>query len=572
MTAGRPYARLVGLWGVITALRWLAALPITEPRIFRDELLHWEMAKAFAAHQPFVFFGHPIDYPAFLYPAVLSLVFHVAHGRLAFDLARGLNAALMSAAVFPAYALGGELAGPAAALACAALAGLTPDGVYSALIMEESLYYPLFVLSSWLCFRVLVRGSARDAVWCGVALCLTYFAKPLALLLVATYGVAVGAWGVLELRGREPLRRRAVALLTRLVPIVMFGAALVVRHALATRGGPTEGAPSELLLSRFYAEELGGALLPPLGPLAVVAVTLLAALALGLGAAPVSALFSRWSGPRDRVRGWLVGFTVLAVTVHVVAGARHTLLLNDTLRPHERYLFALGPLVLTAFLTEAGPRIGWAATALVVGAIVVAIGPLGHLTLSTATTIDAPSLTAPWLLRRSLGPVPAALLAGAAALAVTWGAVRARGRLWLRVAWLAALPLLLNAGWYWDFYRQTYLNATSQLVRGLEERVTPTQRLAVVVADTSATQQRLVLYLRFWLGDRMTAYWGGNGDARWYTDANGTGDAAARSGARYLVLQEGGSACPAGRPVSGLEPAASLRVAVLEVPDAGCGR
>src|SRR6185437_9188496 len=133
----RPAARLAGLWAILTALRWLAALPITEPRIFRDELLHWQMAKAFAAHQPFLFMGHPVDSPAVLYPAALSIVFHLTDPRLSFLLAQGLNAAFASAVVFPAYGLAREFGGPAAALAAAAVAGLAPGGVYSALIMEE---------------------------------------------------------------------------------------------------------------------------------------------------------------------------------------------------------------------------------------------------------------------------------------------------------------------------------------------------------------------------------------------------------------------------------------------------
>ena len=85
--------RLLCLWLGTTGLRWLIALPITEPRIFRDELLHWEMAKAVVAHQPFLLFGQPVDTPAVLYPLVLSVVFWVDHARLAFDLARGINAA-----------------------------------------------------------------------------------------------------------------------------------------------------------------------------------------------------------------------------------------------------------------------------------------------------------------------------------------------------------------------------------------------------------------------------------------------------------------------------------------------
>ena len=59
-----------------------------------------------------------------------------------------------------------------------------------ALRMEESAYYPLFVASAWLCWRVLVRGRWDDAAACALALGLTYFAKPLAVPLVAEIGRA----------------------------------------------------------------------------------------------------------------------------------------------------------------------------------------------------------------------------------------------------------------------------------------------------------------------------------------------------------------------------------------------
>jgi hypothetical protein len=121
-------------------LRWLAALPITEPRIFRDELLYWQMAKAFAVHQPFLFFSQLIDYPAILYPTLISVAFHL-NQMAAFHLAQGLNALLVSAVVFPAYGLAREFRGPTQSLAAAALAGLISGGVYSTLVVEENLNY-----------------------------------------------------------------------------------------------------------------------------------------------------------------------------------------------------------------------------------------------------------------------------------------------------------------------------------------------------------------------------------------------------------------------------------------------
>ena len=60
--------------------------------------------------------------------------------------------------------------------------------------------------------------------------------------------------------------------------------------------------------------------------------------------------------------------------------------------------------------------------------------------------MDAPSLAIIWAGRRGLGSGLICLLTVGAAAAVLIGAVRARGSLLARVAWIAALPLALNLG------------------------------------------------------------------------------------------------------------------------------
>ena len=575
MTGPRTLVRLIGLWAALTGVRWLAALPITEPRIFQDELLHWQLAKAFALHEPFVLFGHSIrDYPAVLYPAILSLVFHLADAGRAFDLARGVNSALFSAVVFPAYGLAREFGGPGAALAAAALAGLVPGGIYSALIMEESLYYPLFVLSCWMCFRVLARGGAKDAAVCAVALCVTYFAKPLALPLVLAYALAVVGWLALELRRNASPGHLGPAFAARLAPLIVFGAAVVVRHTMSA-GGAGLSSPSEVVFSRFYADESQGPLLPRLVPLAKVVCALVTALALGTGVAPLAGFLSvRRSILEDRERAGFVALAGLVLGIYLLAIARHTLNLNAVPRPHERYMFPVAPLLFTMFLTGPTLRIRPGAVAVVLAAIVLTLGPLGSLMLTNVRTIDAPSLTVPWLVRRGLrSGREATLLIGSAALLVTWGAARVRGRPWASFAWLAGFLLILNVGWYRDLYRQTYLNATSRLVHGLEARLGPTRRVTVIVQDKGSPLMLLTLYSKFWLGARATAYWAGDGPAPWYTDGSTPAlEAASRTNPAYLIAgRQFGALCPDARSAPGLDPGPTTPVVVLEVPETGCG-
>ncbi|HEX7980848.1 MAG TPA: hypothetical protein VF461_19740 [Gemmatimonadaceae bacterium] len=51
-TKCRELAQVVALWLALAAVRWLAALPVVQPRIFRDELLHWQLARSFVTLRP----------------------------------------------------------------------------------------------------------------------------------------------------------------------------------------------------------------------------------------------------------------------------------------------------------------------------------------------------------------------------------------------------------------------------------------------------------------------------------------------------------------------------------------
>jgi hypothetical protein len=259
------------------------------------------------------------------------------------------------------------------------------------------------------------------------------------------------------------------------------------------------------------------------------------------------------------------------VGLYLLTVARHPLAYQDNPRVHERYLFPVGPLVITAFLAAPSRHIGRTATVAVLAAILLTVGPLGHLVLTHFTWVDAPSLTAPWLARRALrSGSAAAILIGSMALLVIIGVRRARGGALPGFAWLAGLLLLLNAGWYAELYHQTHLNATVRVVHNLQARLGPTDRITVV-QDGSVPLERLCEYLKFWLDSPVTGYWVGNGSPSYYADLSGPPeDAADRTGPSYIVAPRGFEAlCPRARSVPGFEPNPS-RIVVLKVPKSGC--
>ena len=230
----------------------------------------------------------------------------------------------------------------------AALAGLAPGGVYSVFIMEENPYYSAVRREL---LAVLARAGLRPMARRGGlrrALGLTYFAKPLAVPLVAAYAGVVLLWALTELRARREPRDKAAALAVRLAPVAAFGAMLVVRHALTTRGA--DATQSGVVLGRFYSDELGGALLPPIKPFTAVVLSLAFALAFGVAIAPLVALLGGWRARiADRRRLWLAVLAIGVATVYVLAAARHTMVINRHPRIHERYPFAVGPLSSRCF-------------------------------------------------------------------------------------------------------------------------------------------------------------------------------------------------------------------------------
>jgi len=570
----REGAQVVTVWLVLAALRWLAALPVRQPRIFRDELLHWQLAQSFVTHRPFLVSGEAVDYPAVLYPALLSLGLHTRDAHLAFHLAQGLNALMVSAVVLSAYALARELSDHRDALGVAVLAGLAPAGGYSLFIMEENLYYPLFVLSCWLCWRVLVHGRVRDAAWCALALSLTYFAKPLAVPLVAAYAGVALLWGVTELRSMGLERRSLTALALRLAPVMAFGALLLLRHALTTHG--VDETRTGAVLGRFYTDELAGALLPPLKPMFRVIVSLSLALAAGVAIAPAVALLDGWRERRvDPRRLWLAVLTICVSAVYVLAAARHTMLLNAAPKIHERYLFAVGPLLIALFLTARGPTLGAGTIAAACVAIAAVVARFAETMLPANTWVNAPSLTLPWLLyARTSSGLAVALLAAAAAGAICWGA-RSREQLRgaLRVGTLAATLVVLNVTWYAFVYRiQGNLLPLERTLHEMETLAPGDARIVTVVPADAEPMSALSYHGKFWLGERLTVYWTGAADAPWYVDARGDAtEVVARTRATHLIGLPGVEAlCPGGATLPTSSAGDGLDVRIVAVPSSGC--
>jgi uncharacterized membrane protein len=346
-----------------------------------------------------------------------------------------------------------------------------------------------------------------------------------------------------------------------------------VRHALTARG--VDESQSGVVLGRFYTDELAGALIPPIKPMARVILSLAVSLALGVGIAPVVALLGRWREQRtDPRRLWLAAFAVAATAIYVLAAARHTMVINPVAKIHERYVFAVGPMFLALFITS---RRAIGVTPIVVTCVLLGaiIARIGETTLPSNTWVNAPSLLLPWLVYTKTNRLVAALLVGAGAAALCF-ALRSRERVHdaLRFGVLAAAIVALNVAWYAFIYHiQTNLASTEQKIR-LLETLPAGARITAVVPAHADPMAALSTWGKFWLDDRLTVYWTGADRPPWYVDARGAqSEVIARTRPAYRVGLPGlETLCPIGAIQSTRMAGDTVAVHVVTVPSTGCTR
>ncbi len=413
-----PRRVLLALFALAATAHALASLAHVTPAIFTDELLHSKLAQSFAAGDPFSIRGERFLFPAPL-PALLQapawLFGSVPFG---YEVAKVLNALVMSSAVFPAYWLARRFTRVSWALGAAALAVAAPAMLYHAYLLSEALAYPVFLLAAAVMVRALDTPSRR---W-GLAV------VGVSLLAVATrtqFAVLPAAFALAAFTGgRRPLRFHAL-------PLAAF--AVLGGIVLATRGaalGPYESAQELQYGVGSIVKWAGstGMLLPFAAGLVVVP-----------GAVLGLALLVR--SRADRAVGVFMlalgGLVLLAAGV-VAAG--------DAARPLERYAIYLPPLAAVLFFLYAERGAPWRrvyialAVVLALGAWAVPYGTLADFRFSfDSPTLSAYGTLANWFDHANASTVFAGGAFFAGALVAT---VRLRPRLVPAVALASLVPLM----------------------------------------------------------------------------------------------------------------------------------
>jgi hypothetical protein len=417
------------LFVAATAYHFLQSRGHATPTVFNDELLYAKLSQSIAAGHGLAIRGEPFFFPAPLAPLVQAPAWLLSSTTDAYAAAKLLNAAVMSAAVFPAYWLARSVVRPSFALLTGAAAVATPAMVYHGYLMSEALAYPVFLLAVAVLAKAVAEPSPRLTVAvpavCAVAVAtrVQFLVLPLAYLAA----VAVCARGAYR---RHALPAALTALLVAAL-VVIPGA--LGQYGEATHLGHAPGAIAHWALTTGY-------LLP---------------FSLGLAVVPGALFGLQFMLARPRVPiERAVGVLTVACTV-LFLGQAALVAAGEADRPLERYLFYVTPLVFVAFFVYAergGPgRLQYVA-ATCGGALAISLVSLAGLTGTAAYFFDSVTLSGFARASYLLGLTKASLLYSLVPLALAvlaWAfPLRRRGAPELFAALAIGLALAVGAGVY----------------------------------------------------------------------------------------------------------------------------
>ena len=376
---------LIGLFGVAALYHWAQSLGHATPAVFTDELMFSELARSLAGGDGLTVRGEHFPFPSFL-PALVQAPVWLLEGAAAYGAAKALNAVLMCAAVFPAWALARLVVRPAYAFGVAAAAVAGGAMLYHSYLTSEALAFPVFLLAVFVSVRAVAEPSLR---WDALAV----LVLGAAVLTRAQFVVLPLAFVLTVLLVGRPVRRHALALsaFACLAAAGLIGGAAL----LGFYGGARELDYPVLETLRWSGWTAG--LLPFAAGMVVVPGAVM-----GLGFAVAR--------PRRRAEaafGVMSSILLVALPLQgglIAAGEAH--------RPMERYVFYAVPLMFAAFflyVERGAPRRRlYAATALSLGGLALVV-PFSTLALEPFA-FDSPTLSAVAAAGRELSSGDAAAL------------------------------------------------------------------------------------------------------------------------------------------------------------------
>ncbi|MGZ4358092.1 MAG: ArnT family glycosyltransferase [Gaiellaceae bacterium] len=329
LAAGYPL--IVGYLVLLTLYAWQTTRHST-PWLFTDELQWAELARGIAHH------GHPelrlhrVPFRSF-YPYFIAPAWWLGGSSPAYAAAKYLNAAAMTASIFPAYALARLFVPRWPAVCCGFAAAVIPELAYTGLLIPEPLAYPWSTLTLWLVARALLRRNWRATAVALLAVVVAPAVRSELSVLAPAGAIAVAIVFATSARSRRVIgawtRRDRVGAVTLLVLATIWCDALLIHHSNAWRIGT-------YFHHRMFTYGLWA----------------FGAFAIGVGVVPVFATLAWLLGARLRrldERVLFASITGCVIAFGLYTGAKASYLSTIlAVRVEERNLIYLAPLAFVA--------------------------------------------------------------------------------------------------------------------------------------------------------------------------------------------------------------------------------
>ena len=383
------WAWLVGLVALSTAIRYVFTRQTVAPWIMVDELIYSELAKSFAATGHFLVRDHSTGSYGYVYPILIAPAWAAFKAVPdAYAAAKGINSLVMSLAAVPAYFLARRVLGQWLSLAAAALAVAIPSMVYTATLMTENAFYPIFLTFVLVLVIWLDRPTVANTLILLGLVVVAYLTRQQAIALlpaILTAPLLVG--------GRELFRRYQL-----MYTIVAAGVLLVVVEQLA-RGRSVFGilGAYQVASTSHYS----------VGEVTRWFLYHVSELDLSLGVLPFAALLVLAFGLRGLGRPQKI-FVAAAVSVSFWVVLEVAIFASEqSFRVEERNMFYVAPLFLIALLVwiDRGLPRGtvWATAAIILAAALPGALPYSRYIGLNAISDTIALLPLGWLVEQGLG-------------------------------------------------------------------------------------------------------------------------------------------------------------------------
>jgi hypothetical protein len=402
------WAWLAGIVIVSTLVRYVLGRGTVAPWIMIDELIYSELAKSLAESGRFLIRGEATAAYGIVYPALIAPAWALFESvPQAYAAAKAINALVMSLAAIPAYFLARRVLAEPLALLAAALTVAVPSMVYTATLMTENAFYPLFLAAALAMVLWLERPTPlRTAIVLGASL-VAYLTRQQALALLPALLTAP-----LLVAGRAAFRRYALV-----YGLAAAGVAGILVVQVARGRSP---------LGVFGAYEVAGRADYSATEIAKWFVYHVGELSLALGVIPFAALVLLALMPRQLTESDRV-FVAAALSLSFWLVLEVAVFASEqTFRIEERNMFYVGPLFFIALLVwiERGlprPQPATAAAALLAAGLTLVV-PYDDFIGLNAVSDTAALLPLGWLVEQglALSNVWLVVLAGAAVAALAF--------------------------------------------------------------------------------------------------------------------------------------------------------